>query len=295
MAKADKKELGKGIRALLGGSEESVSKEKKSKDKEDGIAQIKLSNIEINPFQPRNDFDEASLEELAASIKTYGLIQPVTLRRLDGEKYQLISGERRLRASRLAGLSKLPAYIRDANDQEMIEMALVENIQRTDLNAMEVAISYQRLVEECNLTHEQLSDRVGKNRSTITNYIRLLKLPPPIQKALKLDRITMGHARALLSLETQDAQIVALEEVLTKDLSVRATENLIKAFNQPRTSSKSSKVNLPATYQEIVDQLSRSLGTKVQMKRSKSGKGTLTIKFGSDEELNQILENMEGN
>ena len=296
MAKANKKELGKGIRALLGGTEpmKDTSSER-SKDKKTGIALVEVKSIEINPFQPRNEFDENALAELASSIETFGLIQPITLRRLDGEKFQLISGERRLRAAKMAGLKQLPAYVRQANDQEMIEMALVENIQRSDLNAIEVAISYQRLVDECQLTHESLSERVGKNRSTITNYIRLLKLPPPLQKALKLDRISMGHARALLGLETQEAQLVALEEILRKDLSVRATERLVKQFGQATSKTGQSRSSLPAPYQQIVDQLSRSFGTKVHMKRSKSGSGALTFKFDSDEELNQILDHIEGN
>ena len=298
MAKAGKKELGKGIRALLG-STESVPAKEQIEEVEDagkgGIARVNIDKIEINPFQPRNEFDQEALEELSASISTYGLIQPITLRRLDGETYQLIAGERRLRASKLAGLENIPAYVREANDQEMLEMALVENIQRANLNAIEVAISYQRLIDECQLTHEKLSDRIGKNRSTVTNYIRLLKLPPPIQKALKLERISMGHARALLSLETQDLQLVALEEVLNKELSVRATENLVKSYsNRSSTSEKKSKA-LPASYQQIVDHLSRSWGTKVQMKRANSGKGSLIIKFESDDELNRILDTMEGN
>ncbi len=174
-------------------------------------------------------------------------------------------------------------------------MALVENIQRANLNAIEVAISYQRLIDECQLTHEKLSDRIGKNRSTVTNYIRLLKLPPPIQKALKLDRITMGHARALLSLDTQELQLVALEDVLTKELSVRATENLVKSYSRESSPTRSRASKLPASYQQVVDHLSRSWGTKVQMKRTSSGKGSLTIKFDSDEELNRILDNLESN
>lgn len=295
MAKADKKELGKGIRALLGGSEEKPQSKGK-KDNVSGIAMIAISQIEINPFQPRNEFSPAELDELATSLKTFGLIQPITLRRLDGKKYQLIAGERRLRAAKLAGLEELPAYIRQANDQEMLEMALVENIQRSDLNAIEVAISYQRLIDECNLTHEDLSQRMGKNRSTVTNYVRLLRLAPPVQKALKLDKISMGHARAILSLEKPEQQLAALEEVLTKGLSVRSTESLVKQLNQPTKSSQVVRsAQLSPAYQEIVDHLSRTLGTRVQMKRSKGGSGALTIPFSSDEDLNRILDQLESN
>ena len=296
MAKVPKQQLGKGIRALLGNSDSlEETKAKKKRDSQDGIAKIGLERIETNPYQPRNEFDKEALEELVESIKTFGLIQPVTLRKLDGVKYQLISGERRYRASKMAGLESIPAYVRTANDQEMLEMALVENIQRADLNAIEVAISYQRLIDECNLTHESLSDRIGKNRSTVTNYIRLLKLPPALQQALKKDKISMGHARALLSIDSKDGQLLALQRVLLDGLSVRATENLVKSYNHPQVISSPQKDNLTPLHHEVRDHLSNKWGTKVQMKRKASGAGQLIINFGSDEELNEILDQIEGN
>ncbi|NND07666.1 MAG: ParB/RepB/Spo0J family partition protein [Saprospiraceae bacterium] len=297
MAKVPKQELGKGIRALLGSSDALVdTKGKKKKAGQSGMATIGLRQIETNPYQPRNDFDEEALHELAESIKTFGLIQPVTLRKLDGEKFQLISGERRYRASKIAGLQAVPAYIRTANDQEMLEMALVENIQRADLNAIEVAISYQRLIDECSLTHESLSDRIGKNRSTVTNYIRLLNLPPALQQALKRDKISMGHARALLSIDSKDGQLLALQRVLLDGLSVRATEKLVKSYSHPQVNSPTpTKDNLTPLHIEVRDHLSRKWGTKVQMKRKASGVGQLIINFKSDEELNRLLDEIEGN
>ncbi|MDH3652263.1 MAG: ParB/RepB/Spo0J family partition protein, partial [Saprospiraceae bacterium] len=281
MSKVDKKELGKGIRALLGNADVLASKEP-PKSQIDYITEIAIDQIEANPYQPRNEFDPTEMKELSESIKTFGLIQPVTLRRLSSEAYQLISGERRLRASRQAGLKLIPAYVRQANDQEMLEMALVENIHRTDLNAIEIAISYQRLIEECDLTHEGLSDRVGKKRSTITNYVRLLKLPPLIQQALKLDKISMGHARTLLALANQDEQLQVLQTVLERELSVRATEQLVKHYGEPSYKG-TVKRTLPASYQQVVDHLSQWLGAKVAMKRTNKGDGTLSINFASDE------------
>ncbi|NND31804.1 MAG: ParB/RepB/Spo0J family partition protein [Saprospiraceae bacterium] len=297
MAKVDKKELGKGIRALLGNVDQrNPSIPAVEEESATPVSQIPVSAIEINPFQPRNQFDEDALKELAESIVTFGLIQPVTLRKLDGKTYQLIAGERRLRAAKLAGLESIPAFIREANDQEMLEMALVENIQRQELNAVEVAISYQRLVDECQLTHESLSDRIGKNRSTVTNYIRLLKLPPVVQQAIKTGRISMGHARSLLSIQNQEAQLLALKRILEDDLSVRATEKLVREFSKPEKSRLIiRKPNLPPAYQHTVDHLSKELGTKVEMKRKNSGKGTLTFHFESDEDLNEILDYFESN
>ncbi len=294
MAKIPKQELGKGIRALLANKEQSDHPAKKSK-KKDGVTLIALDRIETNPYQPRNEFDEAALKELAESIKTFGLIQPVTLRRLDGKKFQLIAGERRYRASKMAGLKEMPAFVRDANDQEMLEMALVENIQRSDLNAIEVAISYQRLIDECKLTHESLSERIGKNRSTVTNYIRLLRLPPALQQALKQQKISMGHARALLSIESQDGQILGLQRVLLDGLSVRATEKLAKSYNNPSKTGKAKSEALTPLHQEVRDHLSKKWGTKVRMTRKASGAGQLIIHFNSDEDLNHILDQIDGN
>ncbi len=299
MAKVPKQELGKGIRALLGNTETAKPASKPSEDHDtaDAVREVDLKHIEINPFQPRKEFDQEALEELSESIKTFGLIQPITLRKLDNNTFQLISGERRFRASKLAGLTRVPAYVRTANDQEMLEMALVENIQRADLNAIEVAISYQRLIDECDLTHEKLSERIGKNRSTVSNYIRLLKLPPALQGALKARRISMGHARALLGIDSQDGQLMALHQVLLDDLSVRATEKLAKAFGQPESTKKAVEKasNLTPLHRDVLDHLSKRLGTRVEMKRKSSGAGKLIINFSSDDELNNILDEMEGN
>ncbi len=294
MAKVDKRELGKGIRALLGNADQKPKITAESTENSPTpIMEVSLSQIETNPYQPRNEFDEELLKELSESIQTYGLIQPVTVRRLDGEKYQLIAGERRFRASKMAGLERIPAFIREANDQEMLEMALVENIQRAQLNAIEVAISYQRLIDECNLTHDALSDRIGKNRSTVTNYIRLLKLPPSVQTALKANRISMGHARSLLSIHSQEGQMMALKRVLEDDLSVRATEKIVKEYDRQKEQKAPSKPKLPPAYQSTVDHLSKELGTRVEMKRKNSGIGSLVIHFESDHDLNEILDYFE--
>ncbi|MCB0688629.1 MAG: ParB/RepB/Spo0J family partition protein [Saprospiraceae bacterium] len=297
MAKVDKQELGKGIRALLGDTPKTrPEKEEKENISSTPIKEIAIDLIEINPFQPRNEFDEEALQELSESIKTFGLIQPLTLRRLDGSQYQLIAGERRLRASKLAGLTSVPAFIRAANDQEMLEMALVENIQRAELNAVEVAISYQRLIDECQLTHEALSERIGKNRSTVTNFIRLLKLPPGVQQALKRNRISMGHARSLLSIPTQEGQLLALRRILEEDLSVRAIEKLVKEYISPgKPINRTSKDRLPPEYQHTVDYLTKTLGTRVEMKRKNSGTGSLIIHFQSDADLNEILDHFDNN
>lgn len=296
MGKVDKQELGKGIRALLGDTKAKGGTEKKGESSATPVQHVDIEKIEINPFQPRNEFDADALRELSDSIRTFGLIQPVTLRKIEDQKYQLIAGERRLRAARIAGLETIPAFIREANDQEMLEMALVENIQRAELNAIEVAISYQRLIDECQLTHEALSDRIGKNRSTVTNYVRLLKLPPVVQQALKTGRITMGHARSLLSIPTQEGQLLALRRILEGDLSVRATEKLVKEYTGPGVKKVGPAVSkLPIQYQSTVDHLTKSLGTKVEMKRKNSGSGMLIIHFGSDEDLNEILDYFENN
>jgi ParB family chromosome partitioning protein len=298
MSKVDKKELGKGIRALLGNTEQRSNTPDTPNIEATAtpVNQVAVESIEINPFQPRNEFDEEALKELSESIETYGLIQPVTLRKLDGTTYQLIAGERRLRAAKMAGLKTIPAYVREANDQEMLEMALVENIQRQELNAVEVAISYQRLIEECKLTHDALSDRIGKNRSTVTNYIRLLKLPPVVQQALKAGRISMGHARSLLGIANQEAQMIALKRILEDDLSVRATENLARSYARPeKRKDEVNRAKLPPAYQQTVDHLTKELGTKVEMKRKNSGVGTLTFHFQSDEDLNEILDYFDNN
>ena len=296
--KASKPDFGKGIRALLNDPAQLDKAVKEDagavvKELSGSTAMIPVAEIEANPFQPRVEFDETALNELAASIKVHGLIQPVTLRRLNEKAYQLISGERRFRASQLAGLQEIPAYIRLADDQQMLEMALIENIQREDLNAVEVAISYQRLIDECKLTHESLSERVGKQRSTITNYLRLLKLPVDVQLAIKDKKISMGHARALAGVSDVSLQIDLLKQILAQDLSVRAVEGLI-ARQQAASSSKAPKeAPLSDQLRKVQDQFSSFFGTKTVLKRDAKGKGQLIIKFDNDSELNRLLDTIE--
>lgn len=290
-----KQELGKGIRALLANVEVKNPEQQLETVREltHTVAMIPLEEIEVNPFQPRKEFDPESLEELARSLRTHGLIQPITVRRLADNQFQLISGERRLRAARIAGLTEVPAYIRLANDQEMIEMALVENIQRQDLNAIEVAITYQRLIDECNLTHEALSERVGKQRSTVTNFLRLLKLPPDIQKALKENVISMGHARALINIEDISLQLTLFKEVVKKGLSVRATEALVRRYKEPQAKTTDTNDNLSSDYKYVRDNLRSYLGTKVDLKLNPNGSGQIRIPFSDNNELNRILELIE--
>lgn len=301
MTMSKKKEVGKGIRALLSNIEKTNTTEEKVssiKKLNEHAALVPLENIETNPFQPRKEFDSEELMELAKSIKTFGLIQPVTLRSMGDGRFQLIAGERRLRASKMAGMHEIPAYIRVANDQEMLEMALVENIQRSNLNALEVAISYQRLMDECELTHDALSKRIGKNRSTITNYVRLLKLPPNIQAAIKDERLSMGHARSIAGIENPVLQQKVFNEVVTKSLSVRATEQLIKSY-QKSTQQAAGRVSqgiaqdLPSEVIDIRDRISDMVGTKVEIKRNNKGKGQIVIKFKSDIEFNNIIDRLE--
>lgn len=294
-----KKELGKGLRALLTNIENTKSPEVKKeivRELNTTVAMVGIEDIEVNPFQPRTEFNPEELMELAKSIKIHGLIQPVTLRVVQGDKYQLISGERRFRASKMSGLKEIPAYIRTANDQEMLEMALIENIQRTDLNAIEIGISYQRLIDECTLTHETLSERVGKNRSTVTNYIRLLKLPPEIQSSIKNNTISMGHARALVGIEDLLQQMHAYKKTISENLSVRQLENYIKELkSEPSDRSENVKntEQQSSELQRITKELSEIFGTKVIIKRDAKGKGSFTIRFGSDKEFNLIYETIK--
>lgn len=293
---AKKAALGLGVRALLTNIE-AQSQEKQAevtRELTHTVATIPLSEIEVNPYQPRKDFDPDALAELSESLKVHGLIQPITVRRLADKQYQLISGERRMRASKLAGFMEIPAYVRLANDQEMIEMALVENIQREDLNAIEVAITYQRLMDECSLTHENLGDRVGKKRSTVTNFLRLLKLPPDIQKGLKEDSISMGHARALLGIADFAMQHSIFKNVVTDNLSVRETEDLIRHYNEDKR-PKPAKPKLGADYQNVQDSLRTRLGAKVALKVKSNGGGQIAIPFTSTKDLNRILDLLEKN
>jgi ParB family chromosome partitioning protein len=295
--KTNKRELGLGIRALLSNIEEDIKDNAPELVRElnSAVIEIPLDHIETNPFQPRTEFEKEALDELAQSIATYGLIQPVTLRRLSKDQYQLISGERRFRASKMAGLDQIPAYIRLANDQEMLEMALVENIQRKDLNAIEVAISYQRLMEECKLTHEALSDRIGKDRSTVTNYTRLLKLPPEVQQSIKRDEIAMGHARCLAGVQDIALQLALLRKTKDEELSVRALEQIIRRYNTANKSKPARSTDKQKEiFRQLAVQLSNSLDTEVQIKPSIDGDGgTIIIHFSDTEEFNRLLGVMD--
>lgn len=289
---AKKSALGKGLGALLGDSDKSGNAKPRiiSTPATSSINEIEISDIEVNPFQPRTDFDEVALNELAESIKVQGIIQPITVRQLSTNKYQLISGERRLQASKIAGLKKLPAYIRKANDQQMLEMGLIENIQRENLNAMEIALSYQRLISECNLKQEELGERVGKNRSTVTNYLRILKLMPDAQISIRDGKISMGHAKALVGANSTEIQIAALKEITANDLSVRNTETLIKELNGGKKKKRPTKKEPKFEIKKLQSDLSSHFGTKVAVNSNDNGKGEIKIPFVSTEDLNRILE-----
>ncbi len=294
--KLSKTDFGKGIRALLANPaelEQAVQENPQAVVREltHTTAMLPIEQIEANPFQPRTEFDQQALQELADSIRVHGLIQPITVRRLHDRAYQLISGERRFRASQMAGLTEIPAYVRIADDQQMLEMALIENIQRQDLNAIEIAISYQRLKEECSLTDEQLSERVGKQRSTITNYLRLLKLPVDIQQAIKNGSISMGHARALAGVSDIAFQLSLLRQILKDDLSVRAVEDIIARHQAERLGKKTrTDKRLPDALRDVQDRFSAFFGAKVDLKRNERGKGQIIIKFDNDAELNRMLD-----
>ena len=258
------------------------------------ISTIPLKKIVANPFQPRKEFDKEALEELAQSIRQQGVITPVTVRKMPDDTYQLIAGERRFRASQLAGLKDIPAYVRVATDNQMMEMALVENIQRENLNAIEVALAYKALIEECCLTHDQLSEKVGKNRSTITNYLRLLNLPAETQLALGSDKISMAHARALVNVEDIDLHLEILHAIIDRHLSVHQTEDMVKnAKKKPVAPTTKKRGELPATHVEAQGRLKKKLQSTVEIKRSQRGKGSMTIYFNSDEDFNRILQLIE--
>ena len=294
MAKATQKQaLGRGLSALLKDPSNDIkSVQDKNADKVIGnIVELELDAIEINPFQPRTNFNEETLRELASSIKELGVIQPITVRKLDFNKYQLVSGERRFRASKLIGLQTIPAYIRIANDQESLEMALVENIQRQDLDPIEIALSYQRLIDEINLTQEQMSERVGKKRSTITNYLRLLKLDPIIQTGMRDGFISMGHGRAIINIEDQSSQLDIYENIISNQLSVRDTEALVKNYHSTskvELPTKQEPEELPKFIKKGVKEFSEYFGHKISVKVSKNGKGSITIPFHSEEDFNRI-------
>lgn len=294
-----KSALGRGLGALLEDSPQKVKKQELVPSHPSaGIYEIFLDEIQVNPFQPRTHFDKESLQELADSILVQGIIQPVTVRKLADKEFQLISGERRFQASKIAGLNKIPAYVRTANDQQMLEMALIENIQRENLNALEIAHSYQRLLAECDLKQEQLGERVGKNRTTVNNYLRLLKLPPDIQAGLRDNRISMGHARAIINVEDIDRQLAIYNRTIAEELSVRKVEALVKALNEgpeEKTTDKTQGMDPVKKYEmgKIQQSLSSHFGSKVQLKSNGKDKGEIKIPFRSTEDLNRILEILE--
>ena len=285
-----KRGLGRGLDAILQSPETDITSSDISGNYVAGaVAELNIDFIEANPFQPRTDFDETALNELAESIKIQGVIQPVTVRKMGRDKYQLISGERRLRASKMAGLKTIPVFIRVANDEQMLEMALIENTHREGLNAIEIALSYQRLIEECNITQEQLSEKVVKDISTVTNFLRLLKLPPEVQVALRDGFISMSQARAIINIEDKTKQLIILKEIIDKDLSVRQVEELVRSLNTKNVKTKKQKDVLPEAFIYKVDSLSKSLNTKVKINRNSKGKGSLTIDFKNDEDFERLI------
>jgi len=281
---AQKNALGRGLGALI----EDIDQPRMTAA---SINEIEIDRIELNPFQPRKNFDEESLQELASSIREIGIIQPITVRKVNGDRFQLITGERRYKAAAIAGLNTLPAYVRIANDQNMLEMALVENIQREDLDSIEVAISYQRLIEECDLTQENLSERVGKKRSTIANYLRLLKLPAEIQLGIRDNLLSMGHARALINIPDPNIQLEVFENIVTNDLSVRKVEELVRKISSTRKKpEKGSKTtNEPKEYTALEKHLSTFFQVDIEFRRNNKGSGKIVIPFKSDEDLERIV------
>lgn len=286
---AKKSALGRGLGALIDGANDVPQIVEASS----AINEIEISKIVANPYQPRTKFDEEALNELAASIKEIGIIQPITLRKIDDDQYQIIAGERRFRASKLAGLTSIPAFVRTADDEAMLEMALVENIQREDLDAIEIALSYQRLIDECKLTQENLSDRVGKKRSTVTNYLRLLKLPARIQKGIVEKNISMGHARALVNIQDTEMQLMIYDEIIKNEFSVRRVEEIVRNYNENtdsfQPSEKAKTPKFPNEYQDLHNHLSKHFQSKVDFRMDQTGKGKIIIPFGSTKDLERIL------
>ena len=284
--------LGRGLSALLENAKTDITTRNIGENAPvvNSVSQISLKNIETNPFQPRTNFEENALQELSDSIKQHGIIRPLTVRKLGYDRYQLISGERRFRASQMAGLSSVPAYVRVADDQEMLEMALVENIQREDLDPIEVSLSYKRLIDECNLTQEQLSEKVGKQRSTVTNFLRLLKLPAPIQKALRDREISMGHAKALINIDNEDRQLAIFALAIEQELSVRQIEDLARG-EKLKVTPKVSRVERPLSMEDkvIAKNLDKIFNKSYQFRRNSKGGGSLTLTFSNDNELQHII------
>ncbi len=290
--------LGKGLGALI--SESPSLSDWKPRNpvvlpQLEGTSLIQIDLIEVNPEQPRKEFNEESLAELAHSIKNLGLIQPITLRKLSGDRYQLISGERRLRAARLAGLTKVPAYIRQVEDGALLEMALVENIQRENLDAMEIAFGFQRLTEECELTQEKLAERVGKKRATVANYLRLLQLPAEVQLLIRAGALTMGHARALLSLDDNAARLALAGKIVEKDLSVRQVENMVRQADGEKAESRTQETELPDVYYRVLERIGRFFNHNISVKRNARGEGVLTIHCSGDSEMESFLDVLEKN
>ena len=296
--KKDKEALGKGIRSLLQSIDadlKTTSGELKSSVVEavTNMLRVPLEQIETNPRQPRHDFDETALQELAHSIRMHDIIQPVTVSKLPSGKYRLISGERRFRAAKMAALKDIPAYVRQADDQQLLELALLENLQREDLNAMEIALSYKRMMEELNYTQEQVAERMGKERSTVANYIRLLKLPPDIQVAVRSNQLSMGHARALINVDTVDKQLYLYAQIKEKGLSVRQTEELVRKLYKENSPVKDSvKPGLPEAFKRIEDNLASHFSTRVRLNHNKKGEGSISIEYYSLQELNKLLDQL---
>lgn len=297
-AKPHKDLLGKGIRSLLQNIDadlKTTAGELKTNvvEQATSVIRIPLSEIQTNPKNPRKDFDEQSLNELANSLKTFDIIQPVTVSKLANNKYQLVAGERRFKAAKIAGLADIPAYVRQANDAELLELALLENLQREDLNAIEISLSYKRMMDELNYTQEMVAERMGKERSTVANYVRLLKLPPDIQLAVRNGTISMGHARAIINIDVVDKQLFVFHEITEKGLSVRQTEELVRQLYKQNAAVKSTvKQNLLPAYKRIEDTLASHFGTKVKLAHNKKGFGSISIEYYSLDELNKLLEMM---
>jgi ParB family chromosome partitioning protein len=286
--------LGRGLSAILESPETDITSKDISGNYVAGaIAELPFSKIETNPFQPRVDFDQEALAELAQSILEQGIIQPLTVRKMGYDKYQLISGERRFRAAKIAGLETIPCFIRVANDEQMLEWALIENIQRENLNAIEIAISYNRLIEECSLTQDELSNRVGKNRSTVTNYMRLLKLPAEVQAALRDGSISMAHARAIVNVDEEEKQLVITRKIIAEGLSVREVEKIARQLNSPAVPvKKTGKLALPLKYEVFKDTIQAKLNRKVEITRTPKGKGSIVIPFVSDDDLQSVISKL---
>lgn len=283
--------LGKGLSALLENRDTDITSSSPVKPALAGsVTTVAVSRIEVNPFQPRQEFDREKLAELAASIETYGIIQPLTVRKMGYDQFQLISGERRFRAAQMAGLQEVPVFVRIADDQAMLEMALVENIQRHDLDAIEVALSYKRLIEECGLTQEAMADKVGKKRATVTNYLRLLKLPAEIQLGIRQGMISMGHARALINAGSEKEQLEIFRQILEGNLSVRDTEQLSGEVKAKKSNSSSNYTGLTLLHKSLQERLSEKLGTKIGMRLGQHGDGKIVIKFENEEDLARIAE-----